>query len=220
VECAAGLTLPRGGVEPPPQFFEFAGPLFAVRVQPASCVTPVDGRRTLRALPRDRAGRSITDAGVGFAWTVVEGGGTIEDPGEQTAHFRAPSEPGLARIELVARQGETICRAEALVTVTDTLLPGGTTRPGGDSRGIPGYTFERAPGELWRSRFDVDRNLIVVNSGHRDFVFAARQKALKLRYLTRLFAKELVLRNFAGISPDQLLERLIELTLYSEESLK
>lgn len=35
-----------------------------------------------------------------------------------------------------------------------------------------------------------------------------------------LFAKELVARNFAGSPPGDLLERLIELTLYSEENLK
>ncbi len=60
----------------------------------------------------------------------------------------------------------------------------------------------------------------MVNSGHRDFVYAARNKALKLRYICRLFAKELVLRNFIGVPPDQLLERLIELGLYTEENLK
>jgi hypothetical protein len=32
--------------------------------------------------------------------------------------------------------------------------------------------------------------------------------------------KELVLRNFAGISQEQLLERMIELSLYTEEKLK
>ena len=54
-------------------------------------------------------------------------------------------------------------------------------------KSVPGYTFERAAGELWRSRFDGERNLIVVNSGHRDFVFATRNRALQLRYLVRLY---------------------------------
>ena len=89
-----------------------------------------------------------------------------------------------------------------------------------NARGLPGYTFERAAGELWRSRFDVERNLIIVNSGHRDFVFATKNRALQLRYLVRLYVKELVLRNFAGISQEQLLERMIELSLYAEEKLK
>ena len=50
-----------------------------------------------------------------------------------------------------------------------------------NARGLPGYTFERAAGELWRCRFDGDRNIVIVNSGHRDFVFAPRNRALQLR---------------------------------------
>jgi hypothetical protein len=61
-------------------------------------------------------------------------------------------------------------------------------------------TFDFASGELWRSRFYC--NLIVVNNGHRDFVFAS-----------------LVLRNFSGMPGDQLLERMIELSLYTEDKL-
>jgi len=71
-----------------------------------------------------------------------------------------------------------------------------------------------------RSRFDAERNLIVVNNGHRDFVFATRSRALQLRYLVRLYVKELVLRNFAGLPAEQLAERMIELSLYVEEKLK
>ena len=89
-----------------------------------------------------------------------------------------------------------------------------------NTRGLPGYTFERAAGDLWRCRFDAERNIIVVNSGHRDFVFATRNRALQLRYLVRLYVKELVLKNFAGLPADQLLERMIELSLYTEEKLK
>ena len=80
-------------------------------------------------------------------------------------------------------------------------------------------TFERAAGESWRSRFDIERNLIVVNSGHRDFVYASRSRTLKLRYLVRLYAKELVLRNFVGLPADQMLERMVELSLRTEENL-
>ena len=107
----------------------------------------------------------------------------------------------------------------AQITVTASLL---AKSGGGDSpyQGLPGYTYEKAAGELWRSRFDAERNLIVVNNGHRDFVYAARNRMLKLRYICRLFAKELVLKNFTGIPQDQLLERLLELTLYTEENLR
>jgi hypothetical protein len=89
-----------------------------------------------------------------------------------------------------------------------------------NARGLPAYTFERAAGEAWRSRFDPTRNLIVVNSGHRDFVFATRSRALQLRYLLRLYVKELVLKNFVGLPAEQVAERMIELSLYVEEKLK
>jgi len=62
--------------------------------------------------------------------------------------------------------------------------------------------------------------LNLINKGHRDFVFAARSKALQTRYICRLFIKELIAKNFAGFSSDQLLERMVELSLYTEENLK
>ena len=36
----------------------------------------------------------------------------------------------------------------------------------------------------------------------------------------RLYVKELVLKNFAGLPAEQLMERMIELSLYVEEKLK
>ena len=62
--------------------------------------------------------------------------------------------------------------------------------------------------------------MVVINSGHRDFVFASRQKARKLRYVCRLFNKELVLQNFPGLRGPELLERMVELSLYTEEHLR
>jgi len=122
-------------------------------------------------------------------------------------------------VRVSVSQQEVTCIAEALVTITASL-EGSMNEVVVNARGLPGYTFERAAGELWRSRFDFNRNLIIVNNGHRDFVFATKNRALQLRYLVRLYVKELVLRNFAGISSEQLLERMIELSLYAEEKLK
>jgi len=73
---------------------------------------------------------------------------------------------------------------------------------------------------MWRSKFDADKNVIVINNGHRDFVYAGKQKSRKLRYICRLFCKELVRQNFPGLPTDELLERMIELSLYTEEHLK
>ena len=85
---------------------------------------------------------------------------------------------------------------------------------------MPGYTYENEPGQLWRSRYEADRELIVINSGHRDFVYASQSRASQLRYIARLFVKELVLANFPGASPQELLDRVLELMLYMESNLK
>jgi hypothetical protein len=123
------------------------------------------------------------------------------------------------RLSVTVSQRDISCTAEALITVTDSLDIS-ISPLAVNARGLPGYTFERAAGELWRSRFDANRNLIVVNSGHRDFVFATRSRVIQLRYLVRLYVKELVLKNFPGMQPEQIADRMIELSLYVEEKLK
>ncbi len=158
------------------------------------------------------------DEGVVFAWTVVEGGGSLADPHAEIVEFEAPDEPGLVTLKLVATQRDIVCDAKALVTVTDSLVPDrdGTAR----RQGLPGYTYENEPGQLWRSRYEVDRELIVINSGHRDFVYASQSRASQLRYIARLFVKELVLANYPGAPSQELLDRALELMLYMESSLK
>lgn len=200
------------------QFFDHAGPLFGVVISPAASTVPVKERRRFRALPRDRSRRRVTQDLL-FAWEIVEGEGSIDFTADQEVEFSATETPGLVRLRVTVKQRELSFSAEALVTVTDSLdLP---MNPAvANARGLPGYTFERAAGALWRSRFDAERNVIVVNNGHRDFVFATKNRALQLRYLVRLYVKELVLKNFAGVPAEQLLERTVELSLYAEEKLK
>ncbi len=201
------------------QFFEYAGPLHSVRIIPGSCTLAVGKSRILRALARDRSGKTILE-NISFNWRVTQGEGALEDPETEFATFYAPEEPGLVHIEITATQDDIVCKAEALITVTDSLLPDNKERSN-PRQGLPGYTFEHAPGQLWRSRYDTAQNLVVVNNGHRDFIFASKKtKALKLRYITRLFAKEMVSKNFPGLPREQLLERLIELSLYTEEYLR
>ncbi|HEV8431685.1 MAG TPA: hypothetical protein VGQ41_27545 [Pyrinomonadaceae bacterium] len=213
----AGVTETSNGNGKQRQFFEFAGPLFTVAISPASSVVRVGEQRTLRALPYDRSRRRV-ETDLTFAWEIAEGDGALEHRHDQVATFIAPAEPGLASIKVMVSQNDIERSAEALITVTRELLSQvGTT--GVESQGLPGYTFESAPGDSWRSRYDTSRNVIVINNGHRDFVYVARTRALKLRYLIRLYAKELVLRNFVGLPPDQLLERMVELSLRTEENL-
>lgn len=200
------------------QFFEYEGPLFSAKISPQSAVIRVGESRNFGAIARDRT-RHRVEKNLKFEWSVIEGGGRLENPSQEIVTFHAPEQPELIRLKLVVRQNDIVCEAEALVTVTDSILPQTSGRPE-VSQGIPGYTFQKAPGELWRSRFDTDQNVVVINNGHRDFVYSSKSKVLKLRYICRLFAKELVLKNFVGISPDQLLERMVELTLYTETNLK
>jgi hypothetical protein len=217
-EAFPGVAEPKTSESPQRQFFDFAGPLFAVVVSPAASTTPLNETRTFRALPRDRSRRRVVED-LSFAWEITEGEGSLEGATDQEVRYRAPAVPGLARLKVTVTQRDITATAEALITVTDSLETA-MTPTAVNTRGLPGYTFERAAGELWRCRFDVERNIIVVNSGHRDFVFATRNRALQLRYLVRLYVKELVLKNFTGLPADQLLERMIELSLYAEEKLK
>lgn len=212
-----GVTERENGNGKQRQFFEFAGPLFTVAISPASSVVRVGEQRILRALPHDRSRRRV-ESDLTFAWEVIEGGGALEHRYDQVATFIAPAEPGLARVKVMVSQNDIERSAEALITVTHELLSQ-VVPTVIESQGLPGYTFESAPGDSWRSRFDTTRNVIVINNGHRDFVYVARTKALKLRYLVRLYAKELVLKNFVGLPPDQLLERMVELSLRTEENL-
>jgi len=217
-EMLPGVPESTPSESPQRQFFDYAGPLFGVVVSPAASTTSLNEKRKFRALPRDRSRRRVTED-LTFTWELIEGEGTLEGITNQEVEYRAPETPGLARLRVTVIQREIPIAAEALITITDSLenaMPPAVV----NTRGLPGYTFERAAGELWRCRFDTKRNIIVVNSGHRDFVFATRNRALQLRYLVRLYVKELVLKNFAGLAADQLLERMIELSLYAEEKLK
>jgi hypothetical protein len=199
------------------QFFEFAGPLFSVRISPQSCVLPVGKTKTFRAIPRDR-NKKLVEEDLHFQWEIIEGGGALESTGGEIARFTAEKEPCLTKIRVTVTQTDVTCTGEALITVTESLLTE-IKKDSAMQQGLPGYTYKKAPGELWRSHYDEEQNVIVINNGHRDFVFASKSKALKIRYISRLFAKELIYKNFKGIPPNELLERMIELTLYIEENL-
>jgi hypothetical protein len=200
-EEEGGVAEPSGGESTQRQFFDHPGPLHTVVISPAASTLTVGQSRRLRALPRDRSRRRV-EQDLTFAWEIVEGGGALSSNSDQEVSFEAPSSPVLVRLSVAVSQRDLRCSAEALITVTDSLdVAIGPAVV--NARGLPGYTFERAGGELWRSRFDAERNLIVVNSGHRDFVFATRSRALQLRYLVRLYVKELVLKNFTGLPVEQ-----------------
>ena len=211
----AELLVSEGGQK---QFFEYAGPLFSVLISPKSSIVSVDRHKKYRVICRDRSRRVVLEK-LEYQWDILEGEGRLADNNRESTTFIAPAEPCLTTLEVVVRQGDISCRDEALITVTDSLM-NQTAGSGKANKGLPGYTYRRAPGETWRSRYDQDKNVIVINNGHRDFVYAGKQKSRKLRYICRLFCKELVRHNFPGLKTDELLERMIELSLYTEEHLK
>ncbi|MFQ5983602.1 MAG: ATP-binding protein, partial [Woeseiaceae bacterium] len=166
------------------QFFEYAGPLFGVRVSPQSSVVPVGQSRTYRAVARDRS-RHVVEHNLAFEWKILEGSGRLDNAQSEIATFTAAQQPGLTRIKVTVTQGVKVCEGEGIITITDSLLPE-LKQPAETSQGLPGYTFRKAPGELWRSKYDSEQNVIVINNGHRDFVYASRTRSLKLRYICRL----------------------------------
>ncbi|MDH3882424.1 MAG: ATP-binding protein [Desulfobacteraceae bacterium] len=200
------------------QFFEYAGPLFSALISPKSSIVAVDRRKKYRVICRDRSRRIVLE-NLEYQWNITDGEGHLDENHRESITFIAPPEPCLTTLEVIVRQGDNTSRDEALITVTDSLMDQSSTT-GKANKGLPGYTYRRAPGEIWRSRYDEEKNVIVINNGHRDFVYAGKQKARKLRYICRLFCKELVRHNFPGLQTDELLERMIELSLYTEEHLK
>ncbi|MFH1846590.1 MAG: ATP-binding protein [Candidatus Omnitrophota bacterium] len=200
-------------------FFEFTGPLFSAKVSPANTICAVSETKALRVVGFDKRKR-IIDEKLSGLWEIIDGQGVLDKQEGEIVIFTAPSEPGLTLIKVSLQQKEIKCEAECVVTVVDSIVKNEQNSYGSLKKGLPGYTLESAPGMIWRSRYDEKRNIIVINSGHRDFLYSSKQKTRKLRYISRLFAKELIYRNFIGISPEQMLERLIELSLYTEENLK
>ena len=199
-------------------FYEHAGPLYRAIISPASCVMKVNTTRNFRCIPRDKSKR-VLESGVDIRWAIREGGGSLNTAVGEFVTFTSPEEPGLTILQATVTQGDTVCCAESIITVSETLIKKEGQDGRGSGRGIPGYTFIRATGELWRSKYDEKRNLIVINNGHKDYIYASQKNARKIKYICRLFAKELVLQNFMGFEPENLLERMIELTLYTEEHL-
>lgn len=200
------------------KFFEFPGPLFSVKILPGSALVQAGKEKSFRAIGMDRKKRQVEE-NLLFDWVITEGEGNLNKQDGEIIIFQASKEPGLTRIKVTVKQEENVFEAEGIITIVDTLVKSPVANIE-FSKGLPGYTLESAPGSLWRSRYDEKRNIIVINSGHRDFVYAGRQKIRKLRYICRLFAKELIYLNFAGAPTEQLLERMVELSLYTEENLK
>lgn len=197
-------------------FFDYPGPLHKIVIVPSKSVISINTIKKFKAVCRDKRGKEI-EHGVEVVWSLIQGDGLLESSGVY-AEFLAGADPGAAVISAEATDGESSCSAETIVTVTAELIAE-KEKPKGPGKGLPGYTYQNAPGELWRSKYDSERNIIVINNGHQDFIYASKLRARQLRYIAKLFAKEMILFNFPGIKPEESLERMSELLLYIEENL-
>ena len=206
---AAPEAPPEAGAAPalfPPE----PGPLAAVRIAPRQPRRPPGGSCRLVATACDEAGVAIP-AGVAFAWRIAAGSGVLAaDAAACTVRADAV---GLVRVEVTARQWMIAATAAVDVKFLDDA--GGD----GGGRGLPGYRLEPDHGGAWRSRYDAARNEIVINSAHRDFVASRNSVGRHRRYIGKLYAKEVVLTNFPHESPAEVMERLIEITLRTEDAL-
>ena len=219
------------------------GPLHSVRISPRHPRRPPGGACQLTAVARDALGMAIPD-GVLFAWRVVEGEGQLEGAGEASCRVAADA-IGVVTVEVVAREIDAAPTARAAVasdawgavagdaSAAEAMQPLAISDQvtvkffddeaadgnGPGSRGLPSYRLEPEHGQPCRSRYDAKANEIIINSAHRDFLASKSSVGKHRRYIGKLYAKEVVLSNFPHESPAQALERLIEVTLRTEDAL-
>jgi hypothetical protein len=215
---ATGADGPAGGpaeaAAPAGLFPVEPGPLAAVRISPRRPRRSPGESCRLVAVACDEAGTAIPD-GVAYEWRVVAGEGVLEADGA-SCRVTSPA-VGLVGVEVSALQAAAPPREATDRVEVKFLSDAAGDGPG--SRGLPGYRLEPEHGQPWRSRYDSPNNEIVINSAHRDFLLSRGSAAKHRRYIGKLYAKEVVLSNFPHESPAEVMERLIEVTLRTEEAL-
>ena len=146
--------------------------------------------------------------------------GQIENATSEIVTYTAPAEPCLVRLGVSARQGDTLCEAEALITVTDSFLPGGKVplrRAAGTARLYPG-TRARANSGVRVSTPSRTSSSSTAATATTSTPHAPRRSscATWCDFTQRKWCRKIS----PACLPEQLLDRLIELSLYTEENLR
>ena len=195
------------------------GPALQRRGSPAASTTPLNETRKFRALPRDRSRRRVVED-LQFVWEIAEGEGSLQGVTDQEVEYRAPAVPGLARLKVTVTQRDVTATAEALITVTDSLESAMTLRR---------RQYARLARVHVRAR---RRRTLALPFRRRAQHHRGQQRASRFRVRhpqprVAVALSGTALRQRAGaqefrrsLPADQLLERMIELSLYAEEKVE
>jgi hypothetical protein len=189
------------------------GVLDSVRVSPRNARNLPGEVCQLSAKAKDQHGTVIHE-GVSFAWQIVDGDATLTGTEASECSVASPT-IGLITIDVTASQHDIQVTDQVEVKFLSNLSPDDD----GGGKGLPSYRLEAEHGQARRSSYSPSANEIVINSAHRDFLASKTTLAKHRRYIGKLYAKEVVLINFPHESPSEVMERLIEITLRTEDAL-
>ncbi len=194
------------------------GPLDRVVLVPAEITVACGGARRVRASAADAAGGRAEEP-LSYEWELDASAGHLEFVGAKGDPLPSPS-------EVVVRGAESPADGWLRVRVTSGRLSASTDAPvhvvdqlttGRSSEGIPPPVLVDDRQGAWRSRWREQR--WEVNAGHRDYRSVCAQPSLKLRYLSLLFAKEVVLMSANDPRLEGVLEQLVEVQAFADRNL-
>ena len=183
---------------------EVGGELAVVRVRPGHPWIPVNQERKVSLLALDEGQRPASGR-LTYGWEVVEGPGRLTRTSGNQAHILG-LEPGK-----VTSKGE-VSDGKRTLTVVFTATVGEVNRSLGDRGKLPFYELVPDARGTWRSRYARDRNAILINSSHPDFLWSQANSNRQKRYLTMLYCKELVFWSHPEVDPETLLDRFVQIS--------
>jgi hypothetical protein len=188
-----------------------AGPLSFVKITPGTTVVPPGTEKRFIARGFDEQGIEI-DTPLIWNWEIISGKGRLEGDSFQ-AIFRALEAEGVTVIQVIGEQDGISAESTAKVRVKEK------TEGYTDGKGLPPYALYPDQASIWRSRYNKDKNVIEINSLHKDYIEAKDKAARLRRYIGKIYAKEVILLNFPDISGEQACDRMIEILQKIEDKL-
>ncbi len=187
------------------------GQLDTVLITPRNARRQPKGECVLMAEAYDGADESLTQ-GTTFRWSIVEGKGRLKNTKASICTLTS-AKAGRVVVEVKGKKGVRSATDRVGVKFLKS------EEDYGSSRGLPSYRLQAEHNQAWRSRYDVKKNEITINSSHRDFIASQTTLAKHRRYVGKLYAKEVVLLNFPHESSSEAMERLIEVIVRTEDAL-